>query len=644
MVDFFPPIAVLVALLWIIPNSSYGQKITQLNNLDDDEQQRKIGVISSSSFEMSLFPTLEKLNNVATNKIQRTIKNTLVLSSSVTTGFDSLDTIEVQIQRVEFKHNLLRGALTTTASTNSSSSNTDSFDNDDEDNDSDNKHDNTNYNSKNNTEDQEKILHTSLLVFEARMYFNGVEDNKSSLSSSTSTSSSPLPTQFSLDNLIVKTFSQPSTKTTFIKRLIQTRDPSLIEIKEISINLVEGSSSAVDVDDGTGVSHLSNIDIVLIAASLVTVIGIICITVMHFKKQNDFRHIRHKNSFNNDVDDVGVSGDNTPDETPNFTINESNDNVSSLGVEDNIIEACSLESSGHSQSRTSLSINEVGSVESSVGSQSQVVASNVDSPAMSYASSSSSASVFSATSLGSSESNCTPFTEEKSDASREMFIISKKEQPTTNPKSSLSGSIDQCRGNNATLLTSTSSGNLGSKLFNHFGAKYYDLANKARAGHSIASAPTILEQSIQRSKNQVKEVEPPFKIIRSISSESLNVKCIRDEVLNNPILTATAEEFRTSWFESKEKALEDVEEGSVQDVFRVGIDQHNVPIQESQTCIKSTASVSEWMKSIHVVSSASETLSSVEYSSIEPKLSFGKDSSSTDLSLEDSLASSMVEI
>jgi hypothetical protein len=106
----------------------------------------------------------------------------------------------------------------------------------------------------------------------------------------------------------------------------------------------------------------------------------------------------------------------------------------------------------------------------------------------------------------------------------------------------------------------------------------------------------------------------------------------------------TAQQFHENWLESKRKALEDIEEGSVEDVFQIDVER-TAALQDTQS--KSSAltstSVSEWMKSVRVVSSASETQSSVEHSSVEPR-SYTKENSSLDLSLEQSMAGSLVGV
>jgi len=645
MVKLTHYIVILFILTWLFSNDAHGQKIDHAS-FEDEELQQQIDSFTSSSFEMILYPTLENFTTITKDIVQSTIKNSLLLSSSITTGFNSLDSIEVSIQRVEFKDRYCETSATNPVFAIGNTVNSTSF------------------------------VQASLVEFEVKMYFDDVQDTASSLSSSTS--SSPLPTQFTMDNLIVKTFSQPSTKSSFVEYLSLTGDPLLIEIEDIVINLVEDFSNdddgktTADVNNNASRQLLSTIDIVLIIASSFIVIGIISIFVIHNKKQDDFQHIRHKNSSNNEKripdndtptgmctkynttttnnnnnnNDQNSFGDEVfADENSHNSMDESQ--VPSLGrmipVEGNIIEAGSLESSIDSQAQMVLSAIEVGSIDSSIDSQSLVVVSTVESPVMSYAStSSSSGSSTTSTSSSSSDSTCTSSSEEKSGTSRGVSTC--KEEESTVGSNTLGTEQGRFDG------TST-------RLSSFFDAESCDSTDKGNIAYSTASAPTILENNIRRSKNESKSDGKSINSARSASSESLELDSTTvekaEELLNGSIMIATAEEFRTSWLESKRKALDDIEEGSIEDVFRVDVDvdvdvEQNISLEENRTIrngmIKPATSVSEWMKSVRVVSSASETLSSVEHSSIERKSSHGKENNSIDLSLEDSLATSLVEV
>jgi len=646
MVKLSQNIVILFILTWLLPNDAHGQKIDHAS-FEDEELQQQIDSFTSSSFEMILYPTPENFDTITTEKVQYTIKNSLLLSSSIATGFNSLDRIEVFIQRVEFKDHYCGTPATnpTVAIGN-----------------------NVNFTS---------FVQASLLEFEVKMFYDDIQDTTSSLSSSTS--SSPLPTQFAMDNLIVKTFSQPSTKSSFVEYLSLTRDPLLIEIEDIVINLVEDFSNdddgktTVDVNNNASRQLLSTIDIVLIIASSFIVIGIICIFLIHYKKQDDFQHIRHKNSSNNEK---RIPDNDTPtgmctkynnnnnnnnksfgdeifvDENSHHSMDENQ--VPSLGrmipVEGNIIEAGSLESSIDSQAQMVLSAIEMNSIDSSIDSQSLVVVSTVESPVMSYASTSSSSSSGSSTDSSSSlDSTCTSLSEGKSGTSRGISTC--KEEESTVGSNTLGTEQGRC---DETALSIPTPSNLTSRLSSFFNAESCDSIDKDNVAYSTASAPTILENNIRQSENESKSDGKSINSARSASSESLELDSTRStaiekagEILDGSIMTATAEEFRTSWIESQNKALEDIEEGSIEDVFRVDVEQ-NISLEENRTIrngmTKPATSVAEWMKSVRVISSASENLSSVEHSSIEPKSSHGKENNSIDLSLEDSLATSLVEV
>jgi hypothetical protein len=96
-------------------------------------------------------------------------------------------------------------------------------------------------------------------------------------------------------------------------------------------------------------------------------------------------------------------------------------------------------------------------------------------------------------------------------------------------------------------------------------------------------------------------------------------------------------------------ALEDEEDGSVDDVFHIDVEaQDNV--EDNQSRMSGLSAVSEWLKSIRVVGDSSDTKtsdmshSSAEHSSVEPRSAQMKDTNSVDCSLERSLAASIVEI
>ena len=597
-------VILLFAITWLFSNNTAHAQINRLPSIEEEEEEEQlfpIDIVTSSSFEMVLYPTPETFDTAATNKVKHTIKNALLLSSSITTEFVSLEVIEILVQRVEFKENYGLEENIVTAGP-----------------------DKKNFTSH---------VQASLIEFKVTMYFDLQERGFS-----------PPPSQFATDNLIVRTFSQPSTKSSFIEFITLTRDPFLIEVEDIDINLVEGLNEETMVD---GAIPLSNIDIVLIVASSFILIGIFFIFVTHHQKDG-YEDIRQKDSFNEKRMLATTTNDNNNrvDETNNKDdSNDAEEDQISLGrmmpVEGNIIEA--------------------GSLESSIDSQSQIVLSVADeSPAISFASSSSSESNSSSSHSSSSSSSDSTYT-----ASPEENLGTSREASTCEPKGD--STIDSYSIGteehyyDTTVFTKTTS-ELASKLLSLSGTDTYNTRRKNNMVHSSsASAPTILEQTIRQSKNESKMDEKSIKSARSAaSSESLELNNKRSTiipisfrrfqkdqvVLNGSIMLETTEEFHNSWLESKIKALEDIEEGSIDDVFQIDVQRNEAAaaLEENETITSTwSTSVSEWMKSIRVVSSASETQSSVEHSSIEPKSSHARENNSIDLSLEDSLATSLVE-
>ena len=174
----------------------------------------------------------------------------------------------------------------------------------------------------------------------------------------------------------------------------------------------------------------------------------------------------------------------------------------------------------------------------------------------------------------------------------------------------------------------------------------------------MASAPTVLEDITGKWKNQESKNLVTIRSNRSTASPeylkvSSKIKKTRSIslhptvnnrfVLNSLVMLGTTEEFHKSWLESQQRALEDIEEGSIDDVFQIDAQSRGSSAEKNEVSQNSLSTpVSEWMKLIRVVESASETQSAIENSSIEPKVFHAKDSCSIDLSLENSLAKSSV--
>lgn len=535
--------------------------------------------ITSSLFEIVLYPTPRKLDDSATSKVTNIIKDQLMVSSSNQNSDSSFQTIDIFVEEVNFdEYYQLEESLPSGSYANNSTYH----------------------------------VEASLLEFKVVLAFHNQDQT-----------STP-PSRFALDNLVVRTFSQPSTKSNFIVLITQTWDPSLIAVEDIGINLVEDFSNeknAVERD-----TTLSGIDIILIIISSGIFIAIFYILFTQYRKDG-YLDIWEEDSVKGKNDDDRV------DEEKNIGSNDTEkprvplEKV--LNIQGNIVEA--------------------GSIESSIDSQSQIVLSVVnDSPAVSYAST---------TSSSSSSSSSTYTSSSKNDSLDEA----------TEARSEISGSISmnsesvKSEDRHDSKVSTIIKDDLASKLLRLPGSDAYARRLKPNPIYSsVASAPTILEDIIGKWKNE------DLKNIRSIRSNrstaspkglklsnrrkkasliSLHPKLNNRFVLNGFLMLGNTEEFHKSWLESQRKALEDIDEGSVEDVFHIDAQSTTSGTIETRDSTRRSSStpVSEWMKLVRVVNSASETQSSLENSSIEPKVFLARESSSIDLSLEDSLAKSSVD-
>jgi hypothetical protein len=580
---------------------------------DDD-----LAVVISSSFKMSLYPTQEPMDATAANKVEHAIKTALLLSTSVTTNFVSVEDINIVLQKIEYEKsfeplNPLSGFFTTTPA--------------------------------------------SSLEFKVETRFLVDQEDADNVR---------LPSRNALDNLIVRTFSQPSSKSSFIVNLGLARDPILNEVLDIEIDIVDEPTSPTVVEDG---QTISTIDIALITASAFIFLGIIAVICYYHNTRSDAEPERPTNSSktakkvppveeeSNSIQiDTSNSKESTNNGTPNSSpketdpvllekdANELEHQSDVIPFEENIVEGSSLESSvdGHSnvipeaESPDASYASSTASTtrhSNSAGSRSSSEASDDSSSS----SSSSSSSLSSSSSSGSEEDNSTEDTETND---KEEFLVAAQLLGAEQPNYSDSSVSSSSRGSD-----------LAARLLNLSSISAFDLSRRFNLYSSSSSAPPILED-IREDESSVDERKADDKTVfsaRSASSESFDSgtqannypRGKRGYWIGNTF-RETAQQFHENWVESKRKALEDIEEGSVEDVFQIDVERAGA-MEEDRSKASGHSSVSEWMKNIRVVGSASETQSSVEHSSVEPK-SYTKDNSSVDLSLEQSLATSLVEV
>jgi hypothetical protein len=586
--SYYYKVVLLFASPWLFPNHAHAQIETSIEQ------------VISSSFKMVLYPTPLKLDTSATEKVVKIIMNQLLISSSSSIAFPRFDAIELLIKGVEFEQHYDLEKNLTSGSINSFTP---------------------------------QDVPASILEFKITVGLH-MQDK----------TSTP-PSKFAVDHLVVRAFSQPSTKFVFIELITLTMDPLLVEVEDIDIDIILVQESSNETVVGERASSLSNIDIVLIIVSSLILVGVFYIFIIHCREEGyegivEQDSFKWKNTIPVTIDDnrtiLVTVDDNGVEETDNIGSTDAEKCQISLGkmlqVKGNIIEA--------------------GSLESSVDSQSQIVLSVInESPVMSFAScSSSSRDSTSTSSSTSSSSACISSTEKCRDGSNEVSIVEMAD------RSKDSESMETKSYHDSKVFTTTKKDNLSSKLLGLPRSDTYTRRLKANAIHSSsASAPII-----GRWKNESIFVKKSIRSTHSTASPNClklnsNQKTtgliplqsfLKNQlVVNDFMMLKTTGEFHNSWLQSKIKALEDIEEGSVDDVFQIDVQQNGDALDESESK-KNSASptpVSEWMKLIRVVNSASETQSSVENSSIEPRSFHARESCSLDLSLEDSLAKSMVD-
>jgi hypothetical protein len=554
-------------------------------------------VVPSSPFQMVLYPTFEPLDMIASNKASHAIKTALLLSASVTTNFLNVEDFTVVLQNVQYQDKYESSSLISSNITS---------------------------------------IQASLLNFNVEMSFANDDDDAES--------SPATPSRFALDNLIVRTFSQPSSKSSFIVSLGLARDPILKEVTDIEIHLADEPDNQDQPENDDG-SSLSNVDIILIVASVIIFIGIFCVIcyfhnsepshVEEDRPTNASRETRKalSNGAQNEIQIDAVSSEELETNDTENGSPKAGDEQSSATEERRDLGPASMMPEHESN------IIEGSSLESSIDDRTELGIPDAESSDVSYASSSEASSSDSSSSPSSSDSS--------SDSST---TTSSGGQGNTSVASELLGAErPDYSGASVCSSTASSTSGLAARLLNLSG-----ISASFDPFRSSASAPPILQAVHDYDEESKSMDDRSIKSARSASSESWDsIQQVTAKSRNrlkkhgywNPSnMLETAQQFHENWLESKRKALEDIEEGSVEDVFQIDVER-TAALQDTQS--KSSAltstSVSEWMKSVRVVSSASETQSSVEHSSVEPR-SYTKENSSLDLSLEQSMAGSLVGV
>jgi hypothetical protein len=293
--------------------------------------------LSSSAFEMALYPTAQQLDVSGTWEFQHAITQAILLSSSITTSFTSVTEVEVLLRNIDFEEDYeLEGRLS---------------------------------------------LPVSLVEFAILMTF-----------SFTDSSNATLPSRNSLDNLIARAFSQPSRKSTFIIMLGLGRDPILNKVEDIEIYLVENSTTSATVESHQ--RYLSTIDITLIILSVLVFVAILCVLFHYHRNWTKAEETLHSSvdvKKPNNTATCSLSDDNAI----NLYVNQlrtTEDEDEATDVHTNPDQRGDADVDLYYHSSDMITIErieaETPSSESSVGSQSPVIVLATESQEMSYDSSS----------------------------------------------------------------------------------------------------------------------------------------------------------------------------------------------------------------------------------------------------------------
>ncbi len=555
-----------------------------------------LSLLTSSPFEMELYPSRMSLQSSAANKLQLSIRTSLFQSTAVTSGFDNVVDIQIILQKIDWN--------------------------------------------------QEEA--SASVQFQVHVTF---------YSDTMNASKTLQPSRFSLDSLIARTFSQPSTKSGFIVQLGLSQDPTLSSIQEVSTELVSPIDDKDDPSSTKENKQFSTLDIVLVTASATIFLGILGVVYMQHRARERY----DEDFLDSDTRKVPSSGSKAPDveegcaeryatmvPSPNVDVTASMDSDGQLSHEQPFPDAVQRNMPGIDDDATVKKKNEGLSSNRSTDEDDYE-----DSPPVSPSPSvPSSSSEVSATTPSSSSVLSSPVY-----TSRTTAYLLGVASPTDKFDSPSALSPLAAR---LLRLPSMSS----AERFLHKGAtrSYFSApATLVEKNSSSSTTPSVASRDGARSVRSVRSLRsvrsgwsspslfdvtehPGLETASTRSSTMTDLAVISDCNL----LPAASGDFEKNWKVS-EKLAEDDEDGSTMDVFHVEVDQNN-SIDDNQSRMSGRSAISNWMKSIRVVGGSVDSRtsemskSSAEHSSVEPRFLQVKDNTSVDPSLERSLATSVVEV
>lgn len=660
-------ISFILATLWVVVATA---------------SEQALSLIASSTFEMRLLPTLEELDAYAATQVESAIMKTLLTSASSTSKFESIYDVDIVLQQIEWV-----------------------------------------------PDNDQQEMSLTIVRFEVYMTFF-----------LTKSSPSP-PSKFALDSLIARTFSQPSSKSSFLNEFDSPDEPILVGAEDIEIQIVEDPEGNNGLKANVGRS-LSVLDVILIVAS--TCIFLAILYIIHQHNQDTFglaeyerRNLRQsgrrrKPSSRNPGGDTNEHSE-SPDRDEshrrgNFSDNEDTNNAplrnvmvtthslnepesprrsiidkaaNQKGVYDTgtaaagspPVSLCSSMPSSPATSHRSNTPPPCLSVTSSPESRWLLGAPQPNYPALNGSSSPTSdsspltARLLLLPMLNAAELNTAPF---RSSVSAPAVLMNSRLGPSSKystidersftsarslssiPESTASApavmvNIDDRSVKSARSLSSMPESDLSSLISSESEAGVTILIDDM-SFKSVRSLPLIREssQSLLRSS-----VSAPGIMISSKGSPARSLYSIPESCEQSfdtsishsssgtvdlsltsaepSMVIAGDNQFDNNWLESKRRAIEDEEDDIEKDVFQIDIENHSSK-EDNRSRMSGFSAVSEWLKSVRVIESPTDSrtsdmsISSAEHSSVEPKSTQARESNSVDCSLERSLATSLVEV
>ncbi|KAL3945759.1 MAG: hypothetical protein SGBAC_000148 [Bacillariaceae sp.] len=441
-------------------------------------------LVTSSDFQMELFPTVEQLDAEAASKVELAIKSAILLATSETHTFQLAFDVDIVLKKIEWLER-----------TNES-----------------------------------VIASSSLLQFEVHMaFFKGDKD---------------LPTTFALNNLISRTFSQPSSRATFLGTLELSQEPILSVIKTVTIVVMEDTSN--DKETAVEPTLLSTLDIVLITASAIMFLGVVYVICQYHKDKARLEEQQNRTLREWD-ERTRIGGDRR--RKVNYTTELNQTGLTSVQSD--------TESTPGSESRDETTIRHPD------------------------------------TNIRMFPSPPVSPNAAETGTKRKLPILAPPTAPASNRLGLRLSSLPSMNPSGRRKGKSQSSIRSVSDISASKGSSVGDMSSvfKMSAVSSTGDVSSIFKTNARRDSYQQSQ--------GSVASRS-NASSEKTRRINNRC-------FNNNWSEHKRKPLEDVDNEIMANVFHVGTtESQEAEADDARSRSSGLSTISEWMKSIRVVSSRSE--------------------------------------